>query len=71
MDLDNFKGVNDTYGHLVGDQLLVAIAHRLTQSSRSSDSLCRSGDDEFLYLARRIELARGCGNSWLNGSCRC
>jgi diguanylate cyclase (GGDEF)-like protein/PAS domain S-box-containing protein len=54
MDLDNFKGVNDTYGHLVGDQLLVAIAHRLTQSSRSSDSLCRSGDDEFLYLAEGL-----------------
>ncbi|MGA2295483.1 MAG: EAL domain-containing protein [Acidimicrobiales bacterium] len=54
MDLDNFKGVNDTHGHLVGDQLLVAIAHRLTRSSRSSDSLCRSGDDEFLYLAEGL-----------------
>ncbi len=51
IDLDNFQGVNDTYGHVVGDQLLVAIAHRLEMVARSSDSLARSGDDEFLYLA--------------------
>ncbi|MGC2169134.1 MAG: EAL domain-containing protein [Acidimicrobiales bacterium] len=51
IDLDNFQGVNDTYGHGVGDQLLVAIAHRLDVVSRTSDSLARSGDDEFLYLA--------------------
>lgn len=51
LDLDNFKGVNDTHGHAMGDQLLVAIAHRLKEVARSSDSLARSGDDEFLYLA--------------------
>ncbi len=51
LDLDNFQGVNDTYGHVVGDQLLVAIAHRLDVVARTSDSLARSGDDEFLYLA--------------------
>ncbi len=51
LDLDDFKGVNDTHGHLIGDQLLVAIARRLEEVSRSTDTLCRFGGDEFLYLA--------------------
>jgi diguanylate cyclase (GGDEF)-like protein/PAS domain S-box-containing protein len=57
LDLDDFKGVNDTHGHLVGDQLLVAIARRLEQVTRSSDTLCRFGGDEFLYLAEGLESA--------------
>ena len=51
LDLDDFKGVNDSHGHLIGDQLLVSIARRLEQVSRSTDTLCRFGGDEFLYLA--------------------
>jgi diguanylate cyclase (GGDEF)-like protein len=51
LDLDDFKGVNDTHGHLIGDQLLVAIARRLEEVARTSDTLCRFGGDEFLYLA--------------------
>ncbi len=54
LDLDDFKGVNDTYGHLVGDQLLVDVARRLERVSRSTDTLCRFGGDEFLYLAEAI-----------------
>jgi diguanylate cyclase (GGDEF)-like protein/PAS domain S-box-containing protein len=54
MDLDDFKGVNDMHGHLVGDQLLIAIAQRLEQETRSSDTLCRFGGDEFLYLAEGL-----------------
>jgi diguanylate cyclase (GGDEF)-like protein len=54
MDLDDFKGVNDTFGHLVGDQLLVALARRLEKVTRSSDTLCRIGADEFLYLAEGL-----------------
>jgi diguanylate cyclase (GGDEF)-like protein/PAS domain S-box-containing protein len=57
LDLDDFKGVNDTHGHLVGDQLLVALAHRLTQVTRASDTLCRFGGDEFLYLAEGLHAA--------------
>jgi diguanylate cyclase (GGDEF)-like protein/PAS domain S-box-containing protein len=51
IDLDDFKGVNDTHGHLVGDQLLIAVSRRFEEVSRASDTLCRFGGDEFLYLA--------------------
>lgn len=54
LDLDDFKGVNDMHGHFIGDQLLVAIAHRLEQATRATDTLCRFGGDEFMYLAEGI-----------------
>ena len=57
LDLDGFKGVNDLYGHLVGDQLLVSIAQRLAAVTRSADTLCRFGGDEFLYLAEGVASA--------------
>ena len=54
LDLDDFKGVNDAYGHLIGDQLLVTLANRFEEVTRSSDTLCRFGGDEFLYLAEGL-----------------
>jgi diguanylate cyclase (GGDEF)-like protein/PAS domain S-box-containing protein len=58
MDLDDFKNVNDTYGHLVGDQLLVALSARLSTITRTGDTLCRFGGDEFLYLADGLSATR-------------
>ena len=55
LDLDDFKGVNDTLGRDVGDQLLLALARRLESVTRPSDSLSRLGGDEFAYFAEGIK----------------
>ncbi len=53
-DLDHFKHVNDTYGHLVGDELLVAVAQRLTSLVRPGDTLARVSGDEFVFLCEDL-----------------
>jgi cyclic di-GMP phosphodiesterase Gmr len=55
LDIDNFKHINDYYGHAAGDALLVAIAKRLGLDLRESDMLSRISGDEFLLLLHPIE----------------
>ena len=54
VDLDNFKPINDNYGHKAGDQLLVGVAARLRQSAREYDTIARLGGDEFAIVQTAI-----------------
>ncbi|MCU4483201.1 GGDEF domain-containing protein [Acinetobacter ursingii] len=56
IDIDNFKGVNDEYGHIIGDQAIKLVAEVLKTSVRNSDLIVRYGGDEFLVLVEDISL---------------
>jgi diguanylate cyclase (GGDEF)-like protein/PAS domain S-box-containing protein len=59
LDLNGFKELNDAHGHDVGDQLLMAVAHRLRQVVRDSDSVARRGTDEFVVVLEDLGEATG------------
>lgn len=54
LDLNAFKAINDNYGHDVGDSVLRTISERLKANTRSNDTVCRFGGDEFLFLLMEV-----------------
>ncbi|PPD35774.1 MAG: diguanylate cyclase [Methylomonas sp.] len=60
LDLDGFKPVNDTYGHDIGDQLLIAVTRRIKECLRAGDTLARIGGDEFVLVLLDIKEGSEC-----------
>jgi len=60
LDLDGFKAVNDTYGHDVGDKLLITISLRMKEALREGDSLARFGGDEFVAVLTNLTTIEDC-----------
>lgn len=56
IDIDNFKNVNDTYGHPVGDKVIISIASILKAQTRMSDIVCRFGGEEYIILLPNMDV---------------
>jgi len=56
IDIDNFKKVNDTYGHKIGDDVIIAISDKIKFVSRESDVVCRFGGEEFIVLLPNTDI---------------
>lgn len=59
LDLDNFKPLNDTYGHSVGDLLLIEVARRIRSCVRETDTVARFGGDEFVVMLSELDTDKG------------
>ena len=66
LDLDRFKNINDSQGHVTGDKLLQSVAKRLLSSVRASDTVSRRGGDEFVVLLSEIAHSNDAGTSAQN-----
>lgn len=56
LDIDNFKSVNDIYGHHIGDDVIISIANILMENTRKNDIVCRYGGEEYIILLPETEL---------------
>tara|TARA_R110002049_G_scaffold23490_27_gene82744 strand:+ start:321 stop:1409 length:1089 start_codon:yes stop_codon:yes gene_type:complete len=61
IDIDYFKHINDTYGHIVGDQVLIAITELVSRNTRATESLYRYGGEEFVLVAEQTSLKAAVG----------
>lgn len=59
LDIDKFKNINDTYGHFVGDEVIIKVANLLNNHVRKSDIVARFGGEEFVMLLQNCDLANG------------
>jgi diguanylate cyclase (GGDEF)-like protein/PAS domain S-box-containing protein len=57
VDLDNFKGINDRYGHIRGDKVLQQVAEEFTSGTRTLDVIARMGGDEFIFIFRGTQIS--------------
>jgi diguanylate cyclase (GGDEF)-like protein/PAS domain S-box-containing protein len=62
LDLDNFKNINDSYGHSVGDDVIVAVAKRISKLLREDDTLARIGGDEFIIVMNNFSSSEQIGH---------
>ena len=60
LDLDGFKQINDTFGHEIGDQLLIEVSKRIKLNLREGDTVCRMGGDEFVLLFENLQSMQQC-----------
>jgi len=55
IDIDHFKNINDTYGHVHGDEVLVKVANLIMSRTRKTDIACRIGGEEFIIICKRVD----------------
>lgn len=69
LDLDYFKTINDTQGHVIGDEVLKIVAKRLLASMRPNDTVARLGGDEFIILIRELSTDRELAANYVSKAC--